>query len=208
MSVKESYNEWSNQYDSNRNRTRDLDKRVTKSVLQGHSFSSALEIGCGTGKNTPFISSITSQVVATDFSSGMLALARQNVTAKNVTFTESDITNHWQSENNQHDLISCNLVLEHIENLEHVFLEARRCLKNGGLLFISELHPFRQYAGSQAKFEQDGVKKPVSSHIHDISAYLDHATHSGFSLMELQEWRSENANDITPRILSLLFKAD
>ena len=52
MSIENAYNIWARQYDTNVNRTRDLDKRCTIEPLNNLVFKNVLELGSGTGKNT------------------------------------------------------------------------------------------------------------------------------------------------------------
>ena len=46
MSIRNAYNEWAAQYDTNRNRTRDLEAVAIRTMLSGMTFGPALEIGC------------------------------------------------------------------------------------------------------------------------------------------------------------------
>ena len=55
MSIEKAYNIWANQYDTNENRTRDLDKISTSQTLSRYEFENVLELGCGTGKNTNWL---------------------------------------------------------------------------------------------------------------------------------------------------------
>lgn len=50
--VQQAYNSWAQQYDSNENKTRDLEARSLRETLAPLTFEHCLEIGCGTGKNT------------------------------------------------------------------------------------------------------------------------------------------------------------
>ena len=95
MSIQDSYNEWSQIYDSNENLTRDLDEQVTREALSSFRFKSILEIGCGTGKNTVFLAQIGEKVHALDFSQGMINQAREKVKAGNVRFEMADLTQTW-----------------------------------------------------------------------------------------------------------------
>ena len=156
MNIQDSYNEWSDIYDTNINLTRDLDSNVTRSLLADRQFDSILELGCGTGKNTVFFAEVGKHVHALDFSQGMLQKAKEKVKAENVRFERADLTRHWPCEDQAYDLISCNLVLEHIEDLKHIFAEAARVLQRGGMFLVNELHPFKQYGGTKARFEQAG----------------------------------------------------
>lgn len=54
MSIEKAYNSWAEQYDTNKNKTRDLDIKSTIATLDKYDFKKVLELGCGTGKNTVF----------------------------------------------------------------------------------------------------------------------------------------------------------
>ena len=138
MSIQKAYNEWSEIYDTNENLTRDLDQKVTCETFAGQKFNSILETGCGTGKNTVFFAQIGENVHALDFSHGMIEKAREKIQAGNVRFSVADLTKQWPCENKAYDLISCNLVLEHIRELGHIFSEAARTLRPKGIFFIND----------------------------------------------------------------------
>jgi len=95
MTIQAAYNQWAATYDADHNRTRDLDQRVTQQIWGGQRFTSIVELGCGTGKNTVFYAQIGGRVQALDFSEAMLAQARKKVTAANVQFTVADLTQPW-----------------------------------------------------------------------------------------------------------------
>jgi ubiquinone/menaquinone biosynthesis C-methylase UbiE len=206
MEIQSAYNEWSETYDSDENLTRDLDQHLTQSHLGSHHFNSILEIGCGTGKNTVFLTQIGTSVHAVDFSQGMIEKAKKKVRKQNVSFSMMDITNHWDFDNGSFDLIVCNLVLEHIKALEHVFAEAMRTLQTKGTFFINELHPFRQYDGKKARFYRKDEKIEVDAFIHHVSDFLGVAASTGFSLIELNEYWHDSDTNKVPRILSLTFQ--
>ena len=75
MSISRDYDRWSRIYDSNVNRTSDLDAQVVRRWLAGKHFRSVVEVGCGTGKNTAVLVTVADGVRAFDFSEGVLALA-------------------------------------------------------------------------------------------------------------------------------------
>src|SRR5215813_3184983 len=137
MNIQEAYTHWSATYDSDRNLTRDLDQAVTRDALGNLHCKSILEVGCGTGKNTALLARIGERVQALDFSEGMIARAKAKLDADNVTFTLADLTVAWPRANESADLIVCNLVLEHIDDIAFIFSEAFRVLVAGGRLFIS-----------------------------------------------------------------------
>src|SRR3954447_11279745 len=124
MNTQQAYNIWAQQYDTNDNRTRDLEAKALRHTLSGISFDSCLEIGCGTGKNTVWFIEKASTVTAIDLSEEMLVRAKEKVTNTRVTFIQADITRPWSFTDQQYDLISFSLVLEHIENIEAIFSQA------------------------------------------------------------------------------------
>lgn len=201
MGVKKAYQSWSVIYDQNENKTRDLDLLATKTVLKNIPFDTVVEIGCGTGKNTQWLAQKATKIIAIDFSPAMLAIAKKKVTQKHVTFMEADIAVPWNLEANMADLINCNLVLEHLVDLNPVFSEAHRVLKNNGYFFISEIHPMKRFMGSQAKFEDTLVE----SYLHHLSDYLAAAEKFGFKLIKIEEWFDEEKEN-PPRLLSILLQ--
>ena len=206
MSIQNAYNEWSQTYDTDQNLTRDLDQGGLRDTLAGLQFESILEIGCGTGKNTAFLVQIGEQVHALDFSEGMIAKAREKVKAENLRFSVADLTERWPCEDEAYDLIVCSLVLEHIEDLSFIFSEASRVLMEGGVFLIHELHPFRQYQGKKARFEQGEGVVEVPAFVHHTSDFVNAASEQGFFLEKLNEWWHEKDQDKPPRMISFLFE--
>lgn len=206
MDIRSAYNQWSDSYDADENRTRDLERDVTRRRLGGLRFESILEIGCGTGKNTSFLCGIGERVLAVDFSQGMLEKAQEKVRADNVRFMIMDITRPWELESGSFSLIVCSLVLEHVEDLSRVFSEAARTLRPGGKLLIDELHPFRQYEGKKARFYRDREKVEVDAFVHHISDFLSAAAAAGLELTDLDEHWHEQDQNKPPRLLSLTFE--
>ncbi|MEJ7678640.1 MAG: methyltransferase domain-containing protein [Segetibacter sp.] len=88
------------------------------------------------------------------FSDEMLAKAKEKITLDHVYFKQADITENWTFRNETYDLVSFSLVLEHIENLDYIFKEVSTSVNAGGYVYIGELHPFKQYLGTKARFEQ------------------------------------------------------
>jgi len=206
MKVQAAYADWSATYDEDRNLTRDLDQQVTEMILGGLRCNSILEFGCGTGKNTALLARVGGQVRALDFSAEMIAKARQKVASANVTFELADITQPWPVSDESVELVVCNLILEHVENLSFVFAEAARVLAPQGQFFISELHPFRQYQGVVANFRRNDERTEIPAFIHHLSDFLDAAGAMHFQLVHLKEsWHAEDENK-PPRLISFLFK--
>jgi predicted TPR repeat methyltransferase len=206
MSIEKAYNLWADQYDINFNKTRDLDTTVTIKTLSDINFSNVIELGCGTGKNTSFLLKKANQIIGLDFSQEMLNKAKMKIQDERVEFIKTDLTTAWNIANSFADLITCSLVLEHIKELDFIFSQAYKKLKLEGVFFISELHPFKQYAGSKAKFETDNGTQELETYVHHVSEYLKLGSQNGFKLVELKEWFDDENRAGLPRLISLVFK--
>ena len=203
--VRTAYTEWAATYDTDRNRTRDLDQMVTRTVLAERHYRAILEIGCGTGKNTHLLARIGDHVHAIDFSEGMLAQARAKGFGPTVTFSVADLTQPWPCADQSVDLIACNLVLEHIADLSFVFTEAVRTLVQGGTMFICELHPVEQYLGSKAAFQRGETRIEPPAFVHHVSDFFDAAARTGFTPTSFKEWWLGDDQQRPPRLVSFMF---
>jgi SAM-dependent methyltransferase len=132
-----------------------------------------LDVGCGRGaygedavavrRNLRIIKGKVSKVIGIDVDKG----AGLNPFLDEFRFIEE---NSWPIETDSIDLIVCDNVLEHVENPERFFSEARRVLKSGGYLCIrtpnkwsyialfSRLIP-NKYHSRVTGFVQDGRKE-------------------------------------------------
>ena len=206
MNVRDAYNQWAATYDSDLNLTRDLDQVATRATLGQARYTSILELGCGTGKNTVLLAQRGERVQSLDFSEEMLSQARAKQPGANVTFSVADLTQPWPCADQSVDLIVCNLVLEHIEDLGFIFAEAARVLVAGGQFIICELHPFKQYAGSVAVFQRGEERTSIPAFVHHISDFLTAAERAGLKLAGLKEWWHEADHVNLPRLVSFTFQ--
>ena len=207
MNTREAYTFWSATYDADRNLTRDLDQAVTRASLDDLRCKSILEIGCGTGKNTPLLAQIGEKVCALDFSEGMIDQAKAKLRFDHVNFVVADITQPWPFVERSAELIVCNLVLEHIRDLSFIFSEASRVLVDAGRFFCCELHPFRQYQGTQARFQRGAETVEIPAFVHHLSEFTDAAARHGLSLQSYKEWwHEEDTQDKSPRLVSFMFE--
>lgn len=206
MNVKEAYQEWSEQYDTNENKTRDLEAVALRSVLSSIHFDKVLEFGCGTGKNTVWFEQNAKEILSADFSEAMIAKAAEKIKSPKVQFTVADINEPWDFSKEKFDLVSFSLVLEHIQNIEAVFNKINQVTESGAFVYIGELHPFKQYAGSKARYTTPEGEQIVTCYTHNVSDFITAANKYNFSLMDLEEWFDDNDRSQIPRILTLLFK--
>ena len=206
MNVQQAYNAWSETYDSVENKTRDLEARALRESISGENLE-ILEIGCGTGKNTEFLQMKARKLIAADFSAEMIAKAKAKIMCETVEFRQLDLREEWDFNENQIDLITSSLVLEHIENIDFVFSEARRVLHAGGLFYIGELHPFKQYLGSKARFDTGSGVFELECFVHHVSDFFEAGKKNNFECIELKEWFDDDDKREIPRLLTIMFKA-
>jgi ubiquinone/menaquinone biosynthesis C-methylase UbiE len=204
MDTQSAYDKWAPTYDTVVNKTRDLELIAGQQMLSSADFSKVLETGCGTGKNTSWISKRTTNLVAVDFSEGMLALARQKIKEDHVKFQQFDLTRPWNF--NKVSLIICSLVLEHIDNIEFIFEQAAKTLECNGCFYICELHPYKQLEGSRAKFEHGNQMLKLEYFVHHIADFYSAALKNGMNCIDMKEWFDENDKRSTPRLISFLFQ--
>ena len=206
MSIEKAYDAWAARYDTDKNKTRDLDSTSTAATLSSYSFQHVLELGCGTGKNTELLLNRAERVIGLDFSQAMLDIAKEKVANNRAQFIKVDLTSEWNVDAQWADLVTSSLTLEHIENLDPVFEQSNRTLAKNGLFFISELHPYRQYDGSGARFESENETVHIEIFIHHLTDYINSAKANGFELLETREWFDGPIREGIPRLISFLFR--
>ncbi|MCS3629957.1 SAM-dependent methyltransferase [Salinibacter ruber] len=103
--------------------------------------------------------------------------------------------------------VEATLVLEHVQVLGPVFQEARRVLRDGGTFYLAELHPTRQFGGTQAHFEDEATGETVviDACAHPVSEFVSAGVEAGFAVRGMGEWRADG--DEQPRLLSIRFGA-
>ena len=208
--VASGYDKWAASYDADKNATRDLDAVVMQRAQLNIQDRDVLELGSGTGKNTKFLAEHAKQVVAVDFSEGMIARAHQRIATSNVRFIKHDVRETWPVPAASVDVVVANLILEHVHDLAIVFFEAARVLREKGEFFVCELHPYRQLLGAQAQFTDpdSGEIIKLTAHIHTVSEYVNGGIEAGFKLKAMGEWIEEDAlltPETPPRLISLHF---
>ena len=206
MNVQQAYNVWADNYDTVVNKTRDLEGRALRTVLSENYYDTALEIGCGTGKNTEWLLKKAKNLVAADFSEEMLMKAKEKITAPNVVFHPMDMRQKWAFENDTFDLITCSLALEHIENIGFVFQEVQRVLKPNGHFYFGEFHPFKQYQGSKARFDTENGVFELECFVHHVSDFFQAGIQNGLICVDTKEWFDDDDITTIPRILTMFFE--
>ena len=206
MDVRQAYNKWADSYDTDSNKTRDLEGTALRQTLVDIRFDTCLEIGCGTGKNTAWLINRATRVTAVDLSEEMLHKARYKLRSNKVHFVEADILKDWTFTERQYDLVTFSLVLEHIENVADILQKTGLVVRPNGYVYIGELHPFKQYTGAKARFDTEEGRHVVPCFTHHVSDFTQSADDNGFDVVSLREYFDDDDRNSLPRILAILLK--
>ena len=158
----------------------------------------ALDAACGTGRYSRVLAEQgAGQVIGVDQSAAMLERSRE-LTAPGsdteVTFKQGNLLDLPLADH------SCNLAvvalaLAHLETsqLNRAFAELRRVLEPGGILLMSEMHPFGALTGGRCRFETttDNHRHVyhIRTHTHLHEDYLAAASAADLTLEALREPR-------------------
>ena len=125
---------------------------------------------------------------------------------KKISFINVDVTSNWNFTNEKFDLVVCSLVLEHIEDIQDIISKISIHLTNSGILYIGELHPFKQYTGSKPRFDTESGEQIVTAFTHHITDFTEAANNNGLKTIEIKEYFDDNDRSTIPRILTLVFQ--
>ena len=119
---------------------------------------------------------------------------------------QADLNEPWPIENQQVNLVLFSLVLEHIEDLDHIARETARVHTPGGRVRISELHPLRQLEGKKARFMNGEELIEIPAFTHTIEEYKRAFTEASFQFDSMCEPRAKSdPAERPPRLIILEF---
>jgi hypothetical protein len=90
--------------------------------------------------------------------------------------------------------------------LDAIFRKLSNVVETRGLVYIGELHPFKQYSGTKARFDTEAGQQIVTCFNHNISDFTLSAKQNGFEIMDIAEYFDDNNSTSIPRILTLVFR--
>jgi malonyl-CoA O-methyltransferase len=185
LDLEEGYRLWSTIYDSEYNPLFALEEREVERILAGLAFRDVLDAGAGTGRWALSLTERGAQVTAIDASAAMLDLARAKAQARGLSlrFDEGRLDAlPYASES--FDLVTCNLVLSHLEDFPPVITEFERVLRTGGKLIVTDFHPDIVSAGGRAEFVIEGTHYVLPNPPHVRDDYLSGIEDAGLRLVE------------------------
>jgi malonyl-CoA O-methyltransferase len=186
ISTRQGYDAWSAFYDADDNPLIAVEEPVLAPLLGSLGGRSVLELACGTGRHTCTMERAGAQVVAVDFSEGMIRHAREKTS---VPLLRADLRDRLPFQDCAFDAIVCALALDHVANPVALLNEAHRVARNGGFMLISVMHPAMNLLGVQARFNDPatGQKIVIESASNTISDYVNASIRAGWRIEQMSE---------------------
>jgi SAM-dependent methyltransferase len=185
------YDLWGSTYDSTPNPVVAMDQRITPALLDIVPGERVLDAGCGTGRYIPRLLAAGATVSGMDFSTGMLAVARERFPA--VELVPGDLLARWPFGEASFNAVLCALVGEHLDDLHTVAGEMARVLAPGGRAVFSVYHPAMSAAGKEAHFRRDGIEYRLGAVHHELDGYRTAFEAAGFTAIEVSEHLGDEA---------------
>lgn len=187
------YDRWAEFYDGDDNPLVLLEDLRIAPLLAGCAGLHVADIGCGTGRHALKLARDGASVTAIDFSEAMLHRAREKPGAERITFIQHDLTSALPLPDQSFDRVFCCLVLDHVEDLDRLYLELRRLCRPRGHVVVSVMHPAMSLRGVQARFIEpaSGERICLASHEHTVSDYVMAAVRAGLRLDLVSEYSVE-----------------
>jgi len=182
------YEEWSGIYDGP-NPMIETEERVVHPILRdlARPGMTALDAACGTGRQAALLHELGCSTVGLDQSEAMLSIAREKL--PEVRFEVGDVE-HLPFVDDEFDLAIVSLALCHLVDPGDAVAELARVLRPGGVLVITDPHPFGAMVGGQAFYGGISPTRPmtwVRNNCHQASTWLRSFRSAGLSVEECIE---------------------
>ncbi len=196
LPTRDGYDRWAEIYDVEDNPLIALEQPRVDEQLGGVAGRAIADIGCGTGRHALRLAAAGAQVMAVDFSEGMLSKAKAKPGSEKVRWLAHDLTAPpLPLPDAGFDRVICCLVLEHIASLDPFMAELRRLCRPDGRVVVSAMHPAMMLLGISARFTDPATGRDTRprSHPNQISDYLMSAHHAGLRLLHISEHAVDEA---------------
>lgn len=189
LPTRDGYDRWAEIYDQEDNPLVALEKGHVDRLLGSVQGLDLLDLGCGTGRHALRLASLGAQVVALDFSLGMMSRAKTKEGAQRVRFVVHDANTPLPFGDGVFARVLCSLVLDHIADLRGLFGEMRRVCRPDGWIVVSVMHPAMMLRGVQARFvdPQTGRETRPRSSPNQIADYVAASLAAGLSIDHISE---------------------
>lgn len=166
------YDRWAATYEANMNPVQTLEAEALARLLPDLCGEVVLDLGCGKGRVARLaLERGAKAVVGVDVSEAMLKAAAAALPA--VRWVRAD-GRALPFEAASFDVVVSALMMGHVEDLAAALAEIARVLRPGGVLLLSDFHPYAALRGWQRAFTDtaSGRAFAIENHPHLFDAYL------------------------------------
>ncbi len=170
----EGYDRWAASYEDNMNPVQTLEAEALARLLPDLHDRVVLDLGCGKGRVARLaLEQGARETVGVDVSEAMLKAAAASLPASSVRWVRAD-GRALPFEGASFDVVVCALMMGHVDDLEAALSEIARVLRPGGLLLLSDFHPYATLRGWQRAFTdtESGQAFAIENHPHLFEAYI------------------------------------
>lgn len=209
LTPQEGYDRWAASYGENMNPVQVLEAGALARLLPDFQGRTVLDLGCGKGRISRLaLARGASATVGVDVSEAMLKTAAVAVPSASAQWVKAT-ARHLPFDAASFDAVVCALMLGHVKDLEAALAESARVLRPGGVLLLSDFHPYATLRGGQRAFTdaESGRAFAIENHPHLFEEYircfnalnivleaLEEPCHKGYPLVFVLRARKE----ITP----------
>ena len=190
VGILEGYAIWSSSYDQENNALIAVEELYTGPLLQNLSSQTALDVGSGTGRLALKLARQGVAVTALDQSAEMLAVAQAKAQQENLTIsfqTAPILEGLAELEKEKFDLVTCALVLCHVEELKQAVAEMARVLKQGGTLIITDFHPASVTEGWRTEIPRRDTSYFLTNVVHTRDDYENAVQAAGLTIVQIED---------------------
>jgi len=170
---RDAYRLWAQRYDCDANVIADLDAEVFAVLLAGAPVAGAavVDIGCGTGRHWGELLARSPRLLCgVDTSPEMLARVRDR--HPQATLCLRTAHRIEAIADGSVDLIVSTLMLGYARNVGEELAEWVRCLRVGGQIVLTDLHPAALQAGAKRTFSHGGTTFEIEHHVFTYDGLL------------------------------------
>jgi ubiquinone/menaquinone biosynthesis C-methylase UbiE len=195
VTTRDGYAAWAGHYDDHDNPMTAMVEHVLAHAPVRLDGANVLELGCGTGRNAVALRGMGSaSYLGIDNSPEMLDVARSRVGNRpDVRFAEGDLRGRWWSELATFDVVIVSLVFEHFDRIDEVIDSIGRVVRDGGSLWVLEIHPQLQSGGVGAHVENNGETLVLPSFAHTAQEFASVFGETGWEPVVSTDWYGTDA---------------
>lgn len=176
---------WSKTYDHEANPLLSLESRTVLERLQNLSRMLFFDAACGTGRWLAQARARGASVFGIDFCPEMLAHAGEK-SGLNGRTALADLR-RLPLPGGRADLVMCAFSLGYVEAIANVVHELARCVRRGGVVIVTDLHPRAIEAGWKRSFRNGAEVVEIENHRYSVESLLEAGRAAGLELERLEE---------------------